>query len=521
MGNISQTASLKLIFSIYKLLPAVQIKKAWTHDHSFYVDIDTPKAPPPEVMALIETEMGSIEAIDFREMMGANAATLFNHHGQSYFSDQMTDQGSSLVTIAQYKKGYAPATSEFLEEGVYKILGCTSVEEGIRISGVAASDKQKLKKILKKIESGKEIDYRKLGEEQDLFFQADSGYLFTQRGSQVYETLVTLWRSLNQPYLTHSTGELTQSHAAIFNHMDPSEVELPLILAELHQESGNNNFESLLNSSSFTQDSTHIFTSETEAVKELTSSLLFMDKTFMMLGLEVQWHLTEESQTFTGTQTSWSQGVQKLRNALQAANFQWEPRSFDHDTHGPAAYITIPDAIGQRWEVGTLAINIATPNDLKLKYRGTDNLLHTPIMIKRSLFFSVERIIALQLENNNGLLPTWLAAEQVRILPIAERHKQKAQAVLHRLKAAGIRANIDLTADPLSTKIHAAETAKVPRMIVLGDQEVQNDSLAVRRCGDPKPKTGVDWEPFLSEIVAETKIPSMEQTGAQRVKLES
>lgn len=525
MGKISQTAVLKLIFSVYRLLPTAQIKQIWTHDHLFYLDLDLYKDPPNETLSLLETEMGSIDPIQFREMMAANAAQLFHHIGQTYIAEQMQERGSELVSIAQFKNGFAPAKGDCLEEGVYKLLEWKRVDGVLRLNGIAASDKQKLKKILKKIESGKDIDHIKLGIEQNLFFEDDeNNFLLTPRGSIVYEQFVSLWRTLNKPYITKAALHPDIAHAKVFEHLNPAELDLPLTLAQLQTTETQNKFlNGLFQSQNPTRDTTHIFTSNDQAQNELTSSLLFIDKTFMMLDFEVQWHLTLESQTFNGNQTSWKQGLQILKDALQAANIEWEPRSCDHDTHGPAAYITIPDAIGQRWEAGILALNLATPTDLQLKYQCADKRLHTPIMIMRSLFYSVERIIALQLENKNGLLPTWLAPEQVRILPIAERHYPQAEAALKQLLAAGVRAQIDLKTDPLGAKIHAAETARVPWMVVIGDQEVQNDSIAIRRCGEPQPRTGVKWDSFLREILAEISPGNGINTvrkGDQRVKLE-
>jgi threonyl-tRNA synthetase len=520
MGHISQTASIKLLFSIYKLLPAAKIKAVAVRDHIFSVDLDLTVLPPEETVKLLETEMSSIDSIEFREMMSANAAALFEHHGQPDLAEKYRENPSDLVCVAQYKNFYAPSSVDEIEDGVYKLIDFSLTEQGSRLTGLAASDKQKLKKAFKRYEAGKDISHQRLGDVQELFFFDDqyAGCCFlTPKGSIVYDCLVQFWHGLNSPHATKSPIDPAVAHSLLFRKLEPQASDLPLTLAELHQaETLNNDFKSLFKLAKFTQDTTHIFTTQEQAVKELTSSLLFMNKTFMMLDFEVQWHLTADSHPPTGTRTSWKQGVQMLQDALQAANIEWEPRSLDHDTHGPAAYITIPDAIGQRWEVGVLALNLATPTNQHLQYLGMDKQMHTPIMIMRSLFFSVERIMALQLENKNGLLPTWLAPEQVRILPIAERHHPKAQAILDRLQTAGVRAHIDLTTDPLGAKIHAAETAKVPWIIVIGEQEVQNDSIAVRRCGDPQPRVGVKWDAFISDIVAEIKPPATEKIRSEQ-----
>lgn len=516
MSKIGETASVKLVFSINLLLPSAKIKAIHCRDHIFSVEVDLNEVPPPDMIGLLERQMASIDEVKLHEMIGSNAAQLFLHHGQDCLAAQCDDHAGELVTVAQYKNFYAPVLVNALEDGVYKILGFTEIPGGVRIQGLAARDKQVLKKVYKHFEAGKGISYQNLGGE--LFFFAPD-CLFTPKGAIVFDQYLKLWHALNDPSVTYSHIEPALAHAAIFKHLDLSEAQLPLTLAELRPvESVNNNLNSLLESRFFTHDTTHIFTTEDRAVEEITSSLLFIEKTFMMLDFEVQWHLTADSHPPARTRTSWKQGVQMLKDALQAADIKWEPRSLNHDTHGPAAYITVPDALGQRWEVGALALNLITPTDQQLQYRSTNGQMHTPIMIMRSLFFSVERIMALQLENKNGLLPTWLAPEQVRILPLAERHQNLAKTVLSRLIAAGVRVEMDPSTDPLNARIHAAEAAKVPWMVVIGDQELQNDSIAVRRCGDPKPRVGVKWEEFLSEILGEINPPAEQIRSYRKTK---
>lgn len=512
MGIYSQSALVKLIFAIYKILPSAKIAYRRARDHLFSVEIEGVDELTEDILALIETEMGSSDELQFMDMIGSNAAELFDHNEQPLLADSLREAGDEIVVIARKGSSYVPAYSELDFDGAYKLVSAEKMGAAFLIKGVAAEDKQKLKKILKKLEASQLIDHFRLGQEQELFFpdKSQDCVLFTKRGTLVYEQLKNFWEKFHGQQIVHSpvkdaTIDPSWAHAAAFRHLAPTEKDLPVVFSELHPLAvQKKHYHGLLDTPFFTRDTTHIFTTADQAPSELTSSLLFIQKSFMMLDFEVQWHLSLESQMLAGTRSSWNQGVQLLNDALQAAKIEWEPRSMDHDTHGPAAYITISDAIGQRWEVAALAIDIALAETHNLSYQEvSSNRLHTPIVIKRSLFLSVERIMALQLENKEGLLPTWLTAEQVRLLPIAERHQEKGREFLDFLLAKGIRAEIDLTTDPLGTKVHLAEKAKVPWMVVIGDQELAHDTLALRRCGDPKPRTGVTKEAFLSELLAE------------------
>jgi threonyl-tRNA synthetase len=201
----------------------------------------------------------------------------------------------------------------------------------------------------------------------------------------------------------------------------------------------------------------------------------------------------------------WDAAETGLRAALEATGRDYELKEGDGAFYGPKIDFDVLDSLGRAWQLGTIQLDYSNPERFDLTYTGEDNTAHRPVIIHRAVSGSFERFMAILIEHFAGAFPTWLAPEQVRVIPIADAHAEGARAVAARLKAAGLRVKVDDSSQTLNYRVREGEVAKVPYMAVVGQRELEADSIALRVRGAGKKQEILTVEAFLARVLEEVR----------------
>jgi threonyl-tRNA synthetase len=420
-----------------------------------------------------------------------------------------------------------------------------------RIYGTAWATKKDLDEHLHRLAEAERRDHRKLGVELDLISFPDElggglavwhpkgamvrklmeDYSRTEHTQGGYQFVVT-------PHLTKSTlfetsGHLDfyadgmyppmelegakyypkpmncPMHCLIFRSRTRSYRELPLRLFEFgtvyrYERSGV--LHGLLRTRGFTQDDSHIYCAPDQLVPELTSLLAFVLRVLRTFGFE---HFEAELSTrpvgkSVGSDEDWEKATAALHEALGAAGLSYTVAEGEGAFYGPKIDVHLLDAIGRRWQLSTLQVDFNHPIRFELEYIGSDNERHRPIMIHRALFGSVERFFGILVEHYAGAFPTWLAPVQVQVLPVADRHEDYARSVSERLSGAGFRAEVtDATHDTLGNRVRKGKVEKIPYLLVVGDSDVEADTVGVNARGAERPVRDVPVAGLIDRLQAE------------------
>ncbi|HEX2259744.1 MAG TPA: threonine--tRNA ligase [Actinomycetota bacterium] len=419
-----------------------------------------------------------------------------------------------------------------------------------RIYGTAWESKEALQNYLWRLEEAEKRDHRRLGPELDLFhFPPELGQglvVFHPRGALIRKVIEDYSRAEHEaagyqfvwtPHLAKSTlfeisGHLDwyregmypamelegatyypkpmncPMHMLIYNSRTRSYRELPLRLFEfgtVYRFERSGVLHGLTRLRGFTQDDSHIFCTPDQLAPELSSLLAFVVKVLRAFGLtEFEAELSTRPEKYVGEPEEWDQATEALRKALEAAGIPFTVGEGEGTFYAPKIDVHIRDAIGRRWQMSTLQVDFQFPSRFDLEYVGEDGERHRPFIIHRALFGSVERFFAILLEHYGGALPTWLAPEQVVIIPIGERHHEYAGQVCDRLKDAGIRATVDSSNQSLGNRVRRAQTGKIPYTLVVGDKEADAGSVSVRPRRGVEQR-GVPVDEFVDQLKDEIK----------------
>jgi threonyl-tRNA synthetase len=297
-------------------------------------------------------------------------------------------------------------------------------------------------------------------------------------------------------------------HILIFRSRTRSYRDLPLRFFEFgtvyrYERSGV--LHGLLRTRGFTQDDSHIFCERTQIVPELTSLLNFVLRVLRTFGFEdfeaeVSTRPLEKS---VGTEEDWALATDALIEAIKASGLPYTIAEGEGAFYGPKIDVHLRDAIGRRWQLSTLQVDYNLPHLFDLGYVGADNERHQPIMIHRALFGSVERFFGILVEHFAGAFPTWLAPVQALVLPVADRHDAHAASVVERLRAAGFRAAAtDATHDTLGARVRRGKVEKIPYVLVVGDTDVEADTVGVNARGAERPERDVPVATLIDRIRA-------------------
>jgi threonyl-tRNA synthetase len=277
-------------------------------------------------------------------------------------------------------------------------------------------------------------------------------------------------------------------HCLIFDSRQRSYRELPLRLFELgnvyrYERAGT--LHGLMRIRGFTQDDSHIYCTEDQMGDEIASLLDFILSVLRRFGFsEFEFNLsTKDPEKFVGSDEIWEKATTALRQALDRHGFAYGVKEGDAAFYGPKIDVDVRDAIGRKWQLSTIQLDFNNPERFNLEYVGSDGQRHRPIMLHRALFGSIERFFGVLTEHYAGAFPTWLAPEQVRVLPVAAAHNEYAESVVKQLKSAGFRVDIDYADEPLGKRIRNSKTSKVPYVLVVGDSDVEAGTVGVNPRG--------------------------------------
>jgi len=276
-------------------------------------------------------------------------------------------------------------------------------------------------------------------------------------------------------------------HMQIFASRPRSYRELPLRFAELgtvyrYERSGV--LTGLLRVRGFTQDDAHIFCRGDDLEAEIAAAIRFVSEFLARFEFRsLSFSLSTRPSNSVGDAAEWEAAEAALARAVVSAGLDHEVDAGGGAFYGPKLDVHAEDSLGRKWQLSTVQLDFNLPRRFDLSYVGPDGAAHRPYVLHRAIFGSLERFFAILLEHYGGAFPFWLAPVQARVLPVAERHREKAQDAVSKLRDAGLRVELDARGEPLSARVRDGEIEKVPFLLVIGDREVEADAVSVRRRG--------------------------------------
>lgn len=526
--------------AVCRLFPDVKLGIGPAIADGFYYDFDVPRPFTPEDLEKIEAEMQKIIAADLpferRELTREEALALFSEAGQPYKVELIEDLPPAAV-ISCYRQGefvdlctgpHVPSTARV---GAVKLLSVAGAywrgdernKQLQRIYGTCFPSEEELRAHLERLEEAKRRDHRRLGAELDLFSFHEEGPgfpFFHPKGMVIWHELERFWREehkrrgyqeirtpiiLNRRLWERSGHWDHYRENMYFTTIDDVEYaikpmncpggilvyktrlhsyrELPIRLAEMglvHRHELSGVLHGLLRVRCFTQDDAHIFMLPSQVEEEIVGVIDLIDYFYGVFGFPYHVELSTRPDNAMGDPGIWDLATRALERALQRKGMSYKVNEGEGAFYGPKIDFHLRDCLGRTWQCGTIQLDFLMPEKFDLVYIGEDGGRHRPVMIHRVVFGSLERFISILVEHYAGAFPAWLAPVQVRLLPIADRHHPRAREVLAHLLAAGFRAELDDRNERVGYKIREAQLQKVPYMLVIGDKEVGNDTVAVR-----------------------------------------
>jgi threonyl-tRNA synthetase len=533
-----------LAAAVTNLFPEAQCGIGPATDEGFFYDFVVNRPFVPEDLDAIEKKMRALAAADLpyeRQMWPRGEAIEFFRGRGEGLKVQLIEEktaGQSHVscytikdkdTFVDFCVGPHVPSSGRLK--AFKLLttsnaywkGDSRNQPMQRIYGTAFFSEGELKAHLSRLEEAKKRDHRKLGRELRLFtfhHWAPGATFWLPKGTVLYNTLADYMRSVLIPagytevkgpiifnkalwetsghwqhyrqnmFLVESEDEQMglkamncPGHFLMYGSEVRSYKDLPIRFHEqtpLHRNEASGVLSGLTRVRQFSQDDGHCFVMESQIGDEVEQMLRLVHRVYGDFGMTPEMKLSTRPPEFMGTIDRWNHAEAELKRALEAAGAAYTINEGDGAFYGPKIDFDVTDAIGRKWQCATIQLDYAQPENFDLKYIGADNREHRPVVIHRAIFGSFERFIALLIEHYAGAFPLWLAPVQAIVLPIADRHLEYANLARERLVAAGFRVDIDGRQEKIGFKIREAQLQKIPYMLVVGEREVAEGTLAVR-----------------------------------------
>jgi threonyl-tRNA synthetase len=550
--------------AIQRLYPETKFGIGPAIDDGFYYDIDVDHTITPEDFEKIESEMQKIVDEDFpierKEWDKKDAIDYFKKRHEDLKLDLLAELEDGVSTYSEgdftdlCRGPHLPSTGRIGKN--FKILSVAGAywrgdEKNKmlqRLYAISFPKHKMLEEYLHRLEEAKRRDHRKLGRELDLFsIQESIGnglILWHPKGARVrrlmeeftirehykngYELVYT--PHIAKLHLWETSGHTGFYQENMFSPMEVEEVDyqlkpmncpfhitiyknqirsyrdLPLRLFELgtvYRFERSGVLHGLMRVRGFTQDDSHIFCTPENLNEEISHVLdftLYILRTFGFNEYEV--FLSTRPEKFVGQVENWDKATEALKYALEQSGLNYEVDPGEGVFYGPKIDIKIKDSLGRSWQCSTIQVDFNLPERFDVEYIGEDGHPHRSIMIHRALMGSVERFFGVLIEHYVGAFPTWLAPVQAIVLPIAERHHDYAHKIGEKLRRTEIRSEVDLRNEKVGYKIREAEMNKIPYMLIVGDQEIENNQISVRQKG-----TGdlgkMDFEEFRQKISEE------------------
>ncbi len=531
--------------AVKQLFPAAKLAIGPAIEEGFYYDFDHERPFTPEDLARIEERMAGLAKAGtpvLRRVMGrADAIAFFADRGEDYKVELIRELPDGEVSV--YEQGdfadlcrgpHVPSTSRIKAFKLLSVAGAywRGNEKNRmlqRIYGISFPAKAELEEHLARLEEIRKRDHRKLGRDLDLFsISEESGgglVLWHPRGALIRKTIEDFWRDEHQrngydfvysPHvgraaLWETSGHLGFYRENMYSSMDvegqeyyvkpmncPFHImiyrnrlrsyrELPLRYAELgtvYRFERSGVLHGLLRVRGFTQDDAHIFVAPSEMESEVIRVIGFVVKMLRTFGFEeFQAYIATKPEKSVGDDSMWARATQALRVAADKAELACEMDEGGGAFYGPKIDIKIKDGLGRYWQCSTVQFDFNLPERFDLTFIGDDNQQHRPYVVHRALLGSLERFFGMLIEHYAGAFPVWLAPVQAKVVTITDRQLEFAKTVRDRLRAAGIRAELDARPEKIGFKVREAALEKVPYTLVVGDKELQQDAVSVRERG--------------------------------------
>jgi threonyl-tRNA synthetase len=555
-----------LAAAVTNLYPGVQCGIGPATDEGFFYDFVVPRPFVPEDFEKIEAKMRELAAADLpyeRQMWPREEAIeFFTKRGEPLKVQLIEEKTAGQKDVSCYTikdrdtfvdfcvGPHVPSTGRLK---AFKVLSASNAywkgdahnQPMQRIYGTAFFKEDDLKQHLHQAEEAKKRDHRKVGRELGLFtfhHWAPGAAFWLGKGTTLYNLLANYMREVLFPagytevktpliynkalwersghwahyrqnmFLIESEGEQMSlkpmncpGHFLAYASDVRSYRDLPLRFHEqtpLHRNEASGVLAGLTRVRQFSQDDAHCFITEEQTGEEVERLLGLVKRVYGDFGLQYEVKLATRPEKFLGEIATWDHAEAGLKAALEKNGLSYTINAGDGAFYGPKIDFDITDAIGRKWQCATIQLDYQQPINFDLKYTGADNAEHRPVVIHRAILGSFERFIAILIEHYAGAFPLWLAPVQATILPIADRHLAYAATVRDRLTASGLRVELDDRQEKIGYKIREAQLQKVPYMLVVGDRESAEGTVAVRtRAGGDQGARSI--EAFLTDTLEE------------------
>jgi len=530
--------------AIKELYPKAQITIGPVIEDGFYYDIAYEEQFTPEDLQKLEKRMKELAKKDYKVsrsiMSRDDAVKFFREQGEEYKAQIIesipTDEQLSLYSQGDFtdlcRGPHVPSTGKLKAFKLMKLAGAywrgdSNNEMLQRIYGTAWANKQDLQEYLHRLEEAEKRDHRKLARQLHLFHSQEEapGMVFWHNnGWTVYNEVVQYIRNtlrrhdyeeVNTPQLvdrslweksghwdkfgdemftTHSENRdyavkpmNCPCHIQIFNQGLKSYRDLPLRLAEFgscHRNEPSGTLHGLMRVRNFTQDDAHIFCTEAQIQDEVAAFINLLYAVYDDFGFqEVIVKLSTRPEKRVGSDEDWDKAEKALEDALNARKLDWELQPGEGAFYGPKIEFSLKDCIGRIWQCGTIQVDFSMPGRLDAHYIAEDGSKRVPVMLHRAILGSLERFIGILIEHHAGAFPAWLAPWQAVVMSITDRQSDYVREIEKSLRNSGLRVKSDLRNEKIGFKIREHTLQKVPYLLVVGDREQENQTVAVRTRG--------------------------------------
>ena len=551
--------------AVKQLFPSVKMVIGPVIEDGFYYDIFSEKPFTPDDIAAIEARMKELINQDYdvikKMTPRAEVIEIFKQRGEDYKLRLIDDMADDITAMGMYyhqeyvdmcRGPHVPNTRFLKNFKLTKVSGAywrgdSNNEQLQRIYGTAWANKDDLKAYITRIEEAEKRDHRKLGTQLDLFHLQDEapGMVFWHpRGWTLWQVIeqhmrreltAAGYQEVKTPQIMDKTfweksGHwanykdnmfLTSSekreyavkpmncpgHVQIFNHGLRSYNDLPMRLAEFgscHRNEPSGALHGLMRVRGFVQDDAHIFCTEDQIAEETRAFNQLVMKIYRQFGFhDVSIKLSLRPEKRAGSDEIWDKAEQGLRDALTACGVTWQELPGEGAFYGPKVEYHIKDALGRSWQCGTIQLDFVLPERLDAEYVTRDNNRARPVMLHRAILGSLERFIGILIEQHAGSFPLWLAPVQMVVMNITEKQADYCREVVAKLQAAGFRAELDLRNEKIGYKIRDNSSQRYPYQIVVGDKEMENGQVAVRKKAEDL--GSLKLEAFIERLLEEMK----------------
>jgi len=530
-----------LAYAVKELFPDAQVTIGPVIENGFFYDFSYHRPFTPEDLAAIEKRMAELAKQDIpvtRKVLPRDEAVSYfkainEHYKAEIIASIPADQDVSLYTEGKFtdlcRGPHVPSTGKLKAFKLMKLAGAywrgDSKNEMLqRIYGTAWAKKEELDAYLHQLEEAEKRDHRKLGKQLELFHMQDSSpgmvfwhpkgwtlwqeveqYMrrkFIEHGYQEVRTPTimdrTLWEKSGHWENYHDNMFTTASenrdyavkpmncpgHVQIFNHGLHSYRDLPLRLAEFgscHRNETSGSLHGLMRVRGFTQDDAHIFCTEEQVQPEVSKFIVMLNEVYRDFGFnEVLVKLSTRPVKRVGSDETWDKAEAGLASALKQNGLAYDVQPGEGAFYGPKVEFTLKDSLGRLWQCGTIQLDFNLPVRLGAEFVDEDNSRKPPVMLHRAILGSMERFIGILIEHHAGAFPLWLSPIQVVLMNISQAQEEYVTQVAQKMRAAGLRIQLDLRNEKITYKIREHSLQKLPYQLIIGDKEVAGKLVAVR-----------------------------------------